>query len=108
MEINYLAILLGALVPMVMGFIWYSPMLFGNAWMKSIGKTEEDLKKGNMPVIMGLSFLLSAVMAFFISNMLGIHDYVSMLKDEGAYAHNLGMAHIMPVCWQRWSQFLCW
>ena len=65
-NVNWLAILVGALVPMVMGFVWYNPNLFGNAWMRSIGKTEEELKAGgNMAVTMVLSLILSALLAFF-------------------------------------------
>ncbi len=90
--LNWKAILVGALIPMFMGFIWYHPKLFGTIWMKSIGKTEEDLKKGSMPVIMGLSLVLSIVLSFFLYGMLGIHDYITSLSGEGltVYAHNFG------------------
>lgn len=33
-SINWLAILVSAIASMVVGFLWYSPFLFGNAWMK--------------------------------------------------------------------------
>lgn len=61
-----------ALASLVVGAIWYSPMLFGNAWMKSIGKTEKDLEGGNMAVIFGLTYLLSVVMAHFIQMVIEI------------------------------------
>ena len=51
---NILAIVLAALIPMIMGFIYYHPKVFGRAWMQSLGLTEEDLKKGNMAVVFGL------------------------------------------------------
>ena len=41
--INYLAILVSAVAYMVIGAIWYSPVLFGNAWLKGIGKTKEEV-----------------------------------------------------------------
>ena len=65
MEFNFLAILVAAVVPMVLGFLWYNPALFGNAWMRESGMTEEKMKSGNMGVIFGVSFLLSIVLAFF-------------------------------------------
>jgi hypothetical protein len=89
---NWKGILVGALVPMLMGFIWYHPKLFGTIWMKSIGKTEEDLKKGNFAVIMILSLVLSVFLSFYLYGMLAIHDYITSLSEEGltAYAHNFG------------------
>ena len=33
-EINYWAVLLATLSTMVVGSIWYTPKVFGNAWMK--------------------------------------------------------------------------
>ena len=36
MEMNFNVLFLAALVPMIIGFVWYGP-LFGNAWMKEMG-----------------------------------------------------------------------
>jgi hypothetical protein len=41
--INYLAVLVSAVAYMIIGALWYSPILFGNAWMKGIGKTKEEI-----------------------------------------------------------------
>ena len=41
--VNLIGILVATLIGMVLGAIWYSPMLFGKQWMKSIGKTPETL-----------------------------------------------------------------
>ncbi|MCW5907620.1 MAG: DUF1761 domain-containing protein [Chitinophagales bacterium] len=57
-----------ALIPLILGFIWYNQKLFGNAWMKAAGVTAEDGKKMNMPVVFALtyffSFLLSVALHF--------------------------------------------
>jgi len=37
------AILLGAIVGGGLGALWYSPVLFGDAWMAELGKTAEEL-----------------------------------------------------------------
>ena len=73
MEFNFLAILVAAAVPMIMGFIWYHPSVLGTAWMRESGMTEEKMKNGNMAVIFGVSFLLSLVLAFF-TQFLSIHQ----------------------------------
>lgn len=63
MEMNWLAILVAALIPMIMGFIWYNPKVMGTAWMKATGLTEESMKSANMAVIFGVSFLFSLMLA---------------------------------------------
>ena len=63
---NILAIILAALIPMIVGFIYYHPKVFGKAWMQSLGLTEEDLKKGNMAVIFGVSLLMSFLLSMFL------------------------------------------
>lgn len=69
---NYIAFIVAALIPTGIGALWYGP-LFGKAWMKSSGMTEEKMKGGNMPLIFGLSFVLAIILAFVIS-ALCIHD----------------------------------
>lgn len=70
---NFIAILVAALIPMVMGFIWYHPKVFGTAWMRLSGMTEEKTRQGNMAVKFGLSFLFSLMLAF-VMNILVVHD----------------------------------
>lgn len=52
-----------ALVPMIMGFIWYNPKTFGAAWMKAADLTEEKMKGANMAVVFGLAYVFSLMMA---------------------------------------------
>ena len=62
-----------AVIPLVLGFVWYSPRVFGNAWMAASGLTEEKLKGANMVLILAVSFVCS----FFIGatlNALVIHQ----------------------------------
>lgn len=73
MQLNFLALLVSALVPMILGFIWYHPKVFGNTWMRVAGLTEEQVKTGNMPVIFGVSFVLSLMLAMDM-NTLSYHD----------------------------------
>ena len=63
MQINAWIIPLVAFVPMIVGMLWYGP-LFGKAWQKETGLTDEDLKKGNMVLTMGLAYLFSCFLAF--------------------------------------------
>tara|TARA_R110001632_G_scaffold8386_2_gene33119 strand:- start:14880 stop:15377 length:498 start_codon:yes stop_codon:yes gene_type:complete len=85
MEINFLIFALAALVPLVMGFIWYGPLLFQNAWMKQLGFNEESLKGGNMALIFILSYVFSFLLALFLQFVV-IHQtgVYSSLMESGA------------------------
>ena len=62
-SINWLAVLVAGISSFVVGGIWYSPGLFGRAWMKDNNLTEDDVKKGNKGKIFGWTFIFSLVMA---------------------------------------------
>ena len=66
MEFNFLAILVAAITPLILGFLWYNPKLFGNAWMREEEMTEEKMKGGNMAIIFGLTLVLSFLLALFV------------------------------------------
>lgn len=62
-SLNWLAILAAGISAFVLGGVWYSPALFGNAWMKENNLSPETIKKGNMAKIFGIAFILSLIMA---------------------------------------------
>lgn len=75
-DINWIAVLLCAVSSLVLGGIWYSPMLFAKPWQGAAGLSEEQAASGNMGLIFGLAFLLSliaaAVFAMFIGNEMSL------------------------------------
>ncbi|SHG00828.1 Protein of unknown function [Flavobacterium fluvii] len=73
MEFNLLAVLVAALSSFVVGFIWYNPKVFGTIWMKEAGLTQEQLQKGNMLKIFGLTFIYAFMLAFMLQNLV-IHQ----------------------------------
>ena len=62
-SINWLAVLAAGISAFVLGGVWYSPAMFGNAWMKANNLELETIRKGNMLKIYGVAFILSLVMA---------------------------------------------
>jgi hypothetical protein len=62
-HINWLAVLAAAISTFVLGGLWYSPALFGRAWMSVNRLNQEDLAKSNMVKIFGLAFVFALVMA---------------------------------------------
>jgi len=41
--VNYLAVVVAAVVALVIGFIWYAPPVFANRWMGYLGTTQAQL-----------------------------------------------------------------
>lgn len=119
---NYLAILVGALINMVLGSLWYSPVLFSKQWMKLTGMKSMGEKK-DMPktyaILIVVSLIMSYVLMYFVrvSNAntwvwgakigfwlwLGftaattISDYLFTKKPMKLYAINVGYYLILAV-----------
>ena len=71
--LNFPAILVAAVSALVVGFIWYNPKVFGNAWMNAAGLNEEQLKGGNMAKIFILAFIFAILLAMTMMQM-SIHQ----------------------------------
>lgn len=69
--INWLAVLVAGISAFVLGGVWYSPLLFGNAWMKENKFTLEFVRSGNQARIFGWAFVLSLIMAANLGMFLG-------------------------------------
>jgi hypothetical protein len=68
--INYVAVVVAALVPMILGAIWYAPAVFGNVWMQLVGKKPEDIRKGALPQAYGMMFVGALVLSFTLAHVL--------------------------------------
>lgn len=76
-KLNYLIILGVTVAGFVLGWLWYSPFLFGKPWMKAMGLTMEDCKK--MPKSegfkkMGATFVLTIVSTAALAVLLTEHQ----------------------------------
>jgi len=69
--INWLAVLVAGLSSFVIGGIWYSPGLFGKAWMKDNNLTEQDVKNSSKGKIFGWTIIFSLLMAANLGMFLG-------------------------------------
>jgi len=80
---NMFIIALAALVPLIVGFIWYSKKVFGNAWITASGLTEEKLQGANMPIILILSYVFGLMLAMALLPIV-IHQahIMSILMNE--------------------------
>ncbi len=81
-EINYLAVLVAAVVYYVGGALWYSPLLFGKSWMGLVGLTEEKLKEAQKDT--WKSYLTAAISAIVISyGIARVEGYMNVITVAG-------------------------
>ena len=77
---NPIAIVAAAVSALVVGFIWYNPKVFGNAWMQAAGMTDEQIKGGNMLKIFGLAllfaFLLATALPGIVIHQMGVYSLI--------------------------------
>jgi hypothetical protein len=63
-QLNWLAVIVGALIYFVLGALWYSPMVLGRQWQRSIGwdpeRTPPQMSAATY-VVPGLAYLVMAI-----------------------------------------------
>ena len=86
MALNYQLVFITALIPIVTGFVWYNPKVFGNVWMKAAGVTPEQGKKMNMFLTFGLTYLFGLMLSMILFSVV-IHQthLYSILVDTPGY-----------------------
>jgi hypothetical protein len=75
-DINLFSVVVAAITGMVIGFIYYSPAVFGKPWMKMMNlnaKKSSQMKKG-MGQIFFLSFLSLILAGVVLSYFLGLAE----------------------------------
>ena len=84
--INWLAVIVATISAFALGALWYSPMLFGKAWMAANGFSEEGLAEGFNPAkVYGISFVFTLVMALNLAGFLAGYAsfYGFALRERG-------------------------
>ncbi|QRN85955.1 DUF1761 domain-containing protein [Clostridia bacterium] len=103
-RVSLLALVIGTLLNMGLGALWYSPVLFAKVWMKEAHVTPEDLatsqgKMGMMYGLTGVSALLTSyVIGVFILNL-------KIMNIAGAlgFAILLWLGTNIPAIVKNWS-----
>lgn len=86
MEINWIALLVATIASFAIGFIWYNMKVFGTAWAKSAGMTEEQMNdRSGMGRIFGGAFVFTFIMALMLSYFVRMDTDLSAAARHGAY-----------------------
>ncbi|MEM9254058.1 MAG: DUF1761 domain-containing protein [Pseudomonadota bacterium] len=74
---NWLSVLIATGAGMILGALWYSPRIFGTAWLRAIGKSETDLGPALWPMLGSViaSFLTALALAILF-NLTGTQGVV--------------------------------
>ena len=56
-HVNYISIIVSAVISFFIGALWYSPLLFARQWVKATGKTKEEIEEGSSTFAYVLTFI---------------------------------------------------
>lgn len=71
-HVNYLAVVVSAVVIFVIGGIWYSPALFAKPWIALMGKSEEQMKAERANVSMPFMFLQAFITGLIVAWVMAV------------------------------------
>ncbi len=80
MEVNFIAVVLCAVAAMILGYVWYGPMLFGKTWQKEAGVSDAQAKKANMTTMYVGMFVAALVEAYVLSVVLGMMGSLTLMS----------------------------
>jgi len=117
LAVNYFAIVVGAVLSMVIGAVWYGP-LFGKKWLEIVGATAEDLEaRKKMQAAAGPLYAVQFVLTLF--QVLVLAHLVADTTRVGGLERSLWIwaAFVIPtlagaVMWtneegrRKWARFL--
>ena len=84
MDVNLLSVLVAAIATMILGFLWYSPLLFARPWMVLMGydpndKAKLDEMRKSASKTYAISFLASLASAFVLAKVIDVASVNSVL-----------------------------
>jgi hypothetical protein len=84
-SVNWLAVVVGTLIAMVLGAIWFSQRTFYPVWWKAIGKSDKDAPSMTNPALMwGLVVVAAFVVSLFMNLM--VHALGSLMPGGSTLA----------------------
>jgi hypothetical protein len=93
-EIHWLAIFVAAALGFVVGGLWYGP-IFGKAWQRASGLSDEDIAGDSMPSIFGLVALLNLFSAFILDHVMAIYGSAT-LNMSVMVSGGIALGFILP------------
>ena len=92
MGVNLWSVLVAAVATMILGFLWYSPLLFAKPWTLAMGydpndKAKMDEMRKGAGKLYGITFVASLISAFVLAKIIDVTTVNSAL-----YGMKIGFA----------------
>lgn len=102
-DVNYVAILVSAIIYMVLGALWYSPLLFKKTWLSYTGLREEDIKGEGVTYFLAfiVALVISYVLALFIQATQALTALQGALVGFWAWLGFIVTTHFSGVIWEK-------
>ncbi len=101
--VDFLTVIVGAIVYVILGAIWYSPALFGKVWRKL---KHVDKKPKLFPALIG-EFIVALIISFFLSLLMGFLGATSTIDGIyvglGVWLGFVATTHFGAVLWSKMS-----
>ncbi len=68
--LNLVPVVIAGVINMVLGALWYSPLVVGKLWMRSMGKTDEELKQEFSSTSMAFTYIVNTVASLLFAYVL--------------------------------------
>jgi hypothetical protein len=85
--LNYLAIVVSAVILWVLGAIWYSPALFAKPWMELLGIKKGEGKQSGLILGMVASFIGDLVLSFILAHIIIWANAFGFAKSAFGFAN---------------------
>ncbi len=93
-HVNWFSIIVAALSAFAVGALWYSPVLFGKAWMKAADMTEEKINRANMAKTYSIAFVFTFVAAINLGFFLSAPEVHAL--NGALYGFLTGFGWVLP------------
>ena len=113
-SVNFLAIVVSAIVSMALGMLWYGP-LFGKAWMKMAGLSKEDMekaKKAGMAKAYVITLFGALIMAYVLAHFVQAGNLATITGGAmigfWAWLGFVATTSLSPILWEKkpWSLYV--
>lgn len=102
-NISIVGLIIGTLINMGLGALWYSNVLFAKPWMKEAGVTEEDISNTDkMGMVYGLTGA-TALLTSFVLGMLILNLGIDSIFKGLSFAFVLWAGTNVPAIIKNWG-----
>ncbi len=80
-SVNYVAVIVVTIAGFLLGWLWYSPVLFAKPWMVEMKITPDSIKTSNlnMPRLFGTGLMLTLISTFALAWLLRGQGVIGLL-----------------------------